>query len=78
MKKLGLFSVWLILCALLGYYAPTLPIVKDIAGIKKVKVIGTDKLSENDLKNIFKTENWIFISEDRLKEKLKNINLLKI
>jgi len=77
MKKLGLFSVWLILCALLGYYAPTLPIVKDIAGIKKVKVIGTDKLSENDLKNIFKTENWIFISEDRLKEKLKKYQFIK-
>lgn len=77
MKKLGLFSVWLILCALLGYYAPTLPIVKDIAGIKKVKVIGTDKLSENDLKNIFKTENWIFISEDRLKEKLKKYKFIK-
>jgi len=65
------------LCALLGYYAPTLPIVKDIAGIKKVKVIGTDKLSENDLKNIFKTENWIFISEDRLKEKLKKYQFIK-
>ncbi len=65
------------MCALLGYYAPTLPIVKDIAGIKKVKVIGTDKLSENDLKNIFKTENWIFISEDRLKEKLKKYQFIK-
>jgi cell division protein FtsQ len=77
MKKLGLFSAWIILCALLGYYAPTLPIVKDIVAIKKVNVVGTDKLSENDLKNIFKTENWIFVSEDRLKEKLKKYQFIK-
>jgi cell division protein FtsQ len=77
MKKLGLFSAWLILCALLGYYAPTLPIVKDIVAIKRVNVVGTDKLSENDLKNIFKTENWIFVSEDKLKEKLKKYQFIK-
>ena len=69
--------LWLILCALLGYYAPTLPIVKDLVAIKKVNVVGTDKLSEDDLKYIFKTENWIFVSEDRLKEKLKKYRYIK-
>lgn len=77
MKKLGLFITWLILCSLVGYYAPTLPLVKDMIAIKKVYISGTNKLSEEDLKNIFKTENWIFISENRMKEKFKKYSFIK-
>jgi len=75
MKKLGLFSVWLILCALLGYYAPTLPIVKDIVAIKKVNVVGTDKLSENRLRE--KLKKYQFIKDIKiLKPNLGEITMV--
>lgn len=77
MKRLGLIVVWLVLCALLGYYAPTLPVVKDYISIKEVTVEGTDKLSEDDIKNLVKSESWFFISENKLKEKLKRYSFIK-
>lgn len=70
MKKILLFSLWIGLCAALGYYSLTLPLVKDIISIKSVNVVGTDKLTEEDIKNTFKNENWFFVSEDKIAKKL--------
>lgn len=70
MRKLLFVSIWLVICGMLGYNLPMLPIVKDYVSIKEVRVKGTDKLKEEDLRDILKTENWFFISEDRIKEKM--------
>lgn len=71
MKKVFLISVWLVSCALLGYHAPTLPIVKEYVSIKEVTVEGTDKLSEEEVKDLVKSESWFFITEEKLKNKAK-------
>lgn len=76
MKKILLFSLWIGLCAALGYFSPTLPLIKDIISIKNINVVGTDKLNQEDIKNIFKSENWFFVSEDRINKKLINFKFI--
>ncbi len=76
MRKALLFSLWISLCAALGYFSPTLPLVKDVISIKNVNVIGTEKLREDDIKNVFKSENWFFISEDKIAKKLAKFQFI--
>uniref|UniRef100_UPI00262977D8 cell division protein FtsQ/DivIB n=1 Tax=Sulfurihydrogenibium sp. TaxID=2053621 RepID=UPI00262977D8 len=76
-KKLTLVVLWLSICAVVGYLAPTLPLVKDIISIKTVNVKGTDKFKEEDIKEIFKTQNWFFLTESYVNEKLKSYPFVK-
>lgn len=69
MRKYFLTIVWLTLCAVFGYYAPTLPVVRDYVAIKEVVIKGTQKLSEEDVKYLFRNENWFFVSESSILEK---------
>lgn len=69
LKKLTLITVWLILCAVFGYYASTLPVVKDHLAIKEVVLKGSSRLSEEDVKYLFKSENWFFVSGNSLLKK---------
>lgn len=71
MKRVILIILWLSLCGAVGYYLPTLPLVKEALAIKEVRIKGTDRLKEDDIKDIFKNENWFFISEDRLANKFQ-------
>ncbi len=75
--KILLFSAWIFFCAVFGYFAPTLPVVKDFFAIKKVNVIGTDKFTKKDIENIFSKENWFFLNTDRIKKELKKYNFVK-
>lgn len=75
--RTALVVIWLVLCGLFGYYAPTLPIIKEYISIKEVRVEGTDKFSEEDIKNLVKSESWIFISEDRLMDKVKKYSFVE-
>lgn len=75
--KLLLFSAWLIFCAIFGYFAPTIPFVKDFFTIKKVNVLGTDKFTKEDIEKVFSKENWFFLNIDRVKEELKKYSFVK-
>lgn len=72
MKKILFATVWLTICGILGYSLPALPVFKEYLAIKEVRVKGTQKLKEEDLKEILKTENWLFISEDTIAKKMMN------
>ncbi len=75
--KILLFTVWIFFCAVFGYFAPTIPVVKDFFAIKKVNVIGTDKFTKKDIENIFSKENWFFLNTDKIKEELKKYDFVK-
>ncbi|MCX7760483.1 MAG: FtsQ-type POTRA domain-containing protein [Hydrogenothermaceae bacterium] len=76
MKKAFIVAIWLTLCGIFGYYAPALPLIKDFVAIKEVRIKGTDKLKEEDIKDIFKNENWLFVSEKRLENKFKRFGFI--
>ncbi len=76
-KKLTLVVLWLSICAVVGYLSPTLPLVKDIIAIKTVNIKGTDKFKEEDIIDIFKTQNWFFLTEEYVNEKLKRYSFVK-
>ncbi len=78
-KKLRfiLFSAWIFFCAVFGYFAPTIPFIRDIFSIKKVNVIGTDKFTREDIEKIFSRENWFFLDTDKVKNELKKYNFVK-
>lgn len=75
--KVLLFSAWLIFCAIFGYFAPTIPFIKEFFAIKKVNVIGTDKFKKEDIEKIFSKENWFFLDTDKVKKELKQYNFVK-
>ena len=75
--KIFLFSAWLILCAVFGYFAPTIPMIRDFFAIKKVNVIGTDKFKKEDIEDIFSRENWFFLNTERIENQLKRYNFVK-
>ncbi len=75
--KIIIFSAWLMFCAIFGYFAPTIPVVRDFFAIKKVNVIGTDKFTKEDIEKIFSRENWFFLDTDRIKKQLKTYNFVK-
>jgi cell division protein FtsQ len=75
--KIIIFSAWLMFCAIFGYFAPTIPVVRDFFAIKKVNVIGTDKFTKEDIEKIFSRENWFFLDTDRIKSQLKTYNFVK-
>jgi len=75
--KIGLFTVWILMCAVFGYFAPTIPVVRDIFAIKKVNVIGTDKFTKKDIEDIFSKENWFFMNTEKIRKKLKEYNFVK-
>lgn len=77
MKKVFLIVVWLTSCALLGYYAPTLPVIKEYISIREVTVEGTDKLSEEDIKDLVKSESWFFVTEERLEKKARKYTFIQ-
>ncbi len=75
--KIILFSAWLTFCAVFGYFAPTIPLIRDFFAIKKVNVIGTDKFTKEDIEKVFSKENWFFLNTDRIKAQLKEYNFVK-
>ncbi len=75
--KIVLFTAWLVFCAIFGYFAPTIPFIKEIFTIKKVNVIGTDKFTKEDIEKVFSKENWFFLNTDRVKEELKKYSFVK-
>lgn len=77
MKRVFFIVVWLTLCALLGYYIPTLPVLKDYIAIKEVTVEGTDKLTEDDIKDLVKSESWFFITEKRIENKARKYTFIQ-
>lgn len=76
-KKVIVIVLWISICAVVGYMSPTLPLVKDVISIKTINVKGTDKFKEEDIKQIFKSQNWFFISENNINEKLKQYPFVK-
>lgn len=70
MKKILFTTVWLTICGILGYSLPALPVFREYLSIKEVRVKGTQKLKEEDLKEILRTEDWLFVSEDRIAKKM--------
>ncbi len=78
-KKIKYFLVflWIFVCSIFGYFAPTIPAVKKLVEIKEVNVYGTDKLKKEDLKKIFASQNWFFLKTDEVKNKLKNYPFIK-
>ncbi|MEZ0323299.1 MAG: FtsQ-type POTRA domain-containing protein [Hydrogenothermaceae bacterium] len=77
MRKTLIVITWLAICGLFGYYAPALPLVKDFVAIKEVRIKGTDKLKEEDIRDIFKSENWLFISKERIENKFKKLGFIE-
>ncbi len=75
--KILLFSAWLVFCAIFGYFAPTIPFVKEFFTIKKVNVLGTDKFTKEDIEKIFSKENWFFLNTDKVIEELKRYDFVK-
>jgi len=75
--KVLLIAIWLFACGLFGYFSPTLPFIKNILGIKHVYVEGTDKLTEKDIKEIFKDQTWLFVDEDIIKDRVKKYGFVK-
>jgi cell division protein FtsQ len=78
-KKIKYFLVflWLFVCSIFGYFAPTIPVVKKIVEIKEVNVYGTDKLKKEDLKKIFSSQNWFFLKTDKIEKELKSYPFVK-
>ncbi len=76
-----LIVLWLIISALLGFYLPTLPFIKELSheylGIKEVKIIGTKRLPENAIKSYLATQNWFLLDEKSLKNYLLNFSFIK-
>ncbi len=75
--KILILSVWIFICALFGYFSPTIPVVKEIFSVKKVTVLGTDKFKKEDIKKIFERENWFFLNKEKVKEELLKYNFVK-
>jgi cell division protein FtsQ len=81
-KKFIVITTWIILCASFGYLVPKVPFFKELVGIKVVEVYGTDEIKKEYLKEIFSNQNWFFIDENEVKNKLlqkyKNIKDIDI
>jgi len=79
-NKLLIITLWITICSLLGYFLPTIPVIKKIVEIKVVKVKGYDKLKTEDIKDIFSNQNWFFLDENIVKNKIlkKYPNIKKI
>ncbi|MGC8941102.1 MAG: cell division protein FtsQ/DivIB [Sulfurihydrogenibium sp.] len=77
LRKTTIIILWLGICATVGYLSPTLPLIKDIIAIKTINIKGTDKFKEEDIREIFKSQNWFFLTEDYVNEKLKNYPFVK-
>ncbi|WP_457621299.1 cell division protein FtsQ/DivIB [Persephonella sp.] len=75
--KITILSVWITICALFGYFSPTIPVVKEIFAVKKVTVLGTDKFKKEDIKRIFEKENWFFLNKEKVREELLKYNFVK-
>ncbi|ACO04154.1 MAG TPA: hypothetical protein DEP48_06415 [Persephonella sp.] len=75
--KIFILSVWILICALFGYFSPTIPVVKEIFSVKKVTVLGTDKFKKEDIKRIFEKENWFFLNKEKVREELLKYNFVK-
>ncbi|WP_456400635.1 cell division protein FtsQ/DivIB [Persephonella sp.] len=75
--KYLILASWIAICALFGYFSPTLPVVKEIFSVKKVTVLGTDKFQKEDIKRIFERENWFFLNKDKVREELLKYNFVK-
>lgn len=76
-NKIIVITLWISICAVVGYMSPTLPLVKDVISIKTVNVKGTDKFKEEEIKQIFKSQNWFFLTESDINEKLKKYPFVK-
>jgi cell division protein FtsQ len=76
-----LIALWLVITALLGFYLPTLPFVKELSekylSIKEVIILGTERLPEVAIKNYLSTQNWIFLDEKELKNYLLSFSFVK-
>lgn len=70
-KKYIIGILFLIVCSLLGVQLAKTPQVRELIQIKVVKVKGTDRLTKNDVINIFKDQNWFFLNEDEIENKMK-------
>ena len=74
-SKKVLIILWLIVCALLGFYLPKIPIVQNLAyeliGIKEVNIVSDTNIPERDIKEALKGQTWLFFDEKKLKEILK-------
>ncbi|WP_457641774.1 cell division protein FtsQ/DivIB [Persephonella sp.] len=75
--KLTILFIWILICALFGYFSPTLPVVKEIFAVKKVTVLGTNKFKKEDIKRIFEKENWFFLNKEKVREELLKYNFVK-
>ncbi len=81
-KKIIITSLWILICASFGYFLPKIPFLKKLVEIKVVQVVGTDQLKKEDLVELFSNQNWFFVDEEDIKNKLltkyKNIKDIDI
>lgn len=70
-KKYIIGLLFLIVCSVLGIELAKTPQVKKLVQIKVVKVKGTDRLTKEDVSKIFQNQNWFFLNEKEIEEKMK-------
>lgn len=70
-KKYIVGLLFLIVCSALGIQLAKTPQIKNLIQIKVVKVKGTDKLTKEDVSKIFQNQNWFFLNEKEIEEKMK-------
>jgi cell division protein FtsQ len=70
-KNVLVFFVFLIACGVLGFQLSKIPYIKKFIQINVVKVKGTDRLTKEDVVKIFQNQNWIFLDEKQIEEKIK-------
>ncbi|RMA93261.1 cell division protein FtsQ/DivIB [Hydrogenothermus marinus] len=68
--KLLILISWIITSSAFGYFLPTIPIFKDLVGIKVVKVKGYKNLKKEDIKEFFSNQNWFFLNSEEVKNKI--------
>ncbi|RUM49773.1 MAG: hypothetical protein DSY47_02960 [Hydrogenothermus sp.] len=70
-KKYIIGLLFLIVCSVLGIQLAKTPQIKKLIQIKVVKVKGTDRLTKEDVSKIFQNQNWFFLNEKEIEEKMK-------